>query len=110
MAILPNLKLGVFIMTKLVIITGIAADKFAEKVSQPILALFDGEHYGILGTTDGASDESLLAEFKENIGDTEDSLPPTPLWPIFFQGVVTADSEDLKGTESREVYDFSAAA
>lgn len=97
-------------MTKLVIITGIAADKFEEKVSQPILALFDGEHYGILGTTDGASDESLLAEFKENIGDTEESLPPTVLWPVFFQGVVTADSDDLKGTESREVYDFSAAA
>lgn len=96
-------------MTKLVIITGIAADKFEEKVSQPILALFDGEGYGILGTTDGASDESLVSEFKENIGDSEDSLPPAPLWPMFFQGALSKDSSDLEGTEVREIYDFAAA-
>jgi len=94
-------------MTKLVIITGIAADKFEEKESQPVLALFDGELYGIVGTTDGVSDEHLLSEFTANIGDSEESIPPAFLWPVFFQGAVTADSEDLKGVEVRTIHTFA---
>ena len=95
-------------MTKLVIISGLAADKFEDGVSQDVLALQAEECYGILSTTDGKSDADLLATFKEEVASTEDELPPEFLWPIFFQGTLAKDASDLEGTSVREVYDFAA--
>lgn len=95
-------------MTKLVLIHGIAGEKFDNGISAPVLALEGEETFAILqGLAEGADIPAIIDSAIEQLG-SEDDLPPEFLWPMLFSNGVTKDSADLKGTTIEEVHDFAA--
>lgn len=98
-------------MTKLVLIRGIAAEKFEDGVSAPVLAIEGEETFAILqGLSDGYNIDEIKAGALEQLGESGDELPPEFLWPMLFSNGVNKDSDDLKGTEVEVLHVFGAAA
>lgn len=97
-------------MTKLVLIHGIAGEKFDDGISAPVLALEGEETFAVLqGLAEGADIPAIVESAIEQLG-SEDDLPPEFLWPMLFSCGVNKGSDDLKDTEVEVLHDFSAAA
>lgn len=93
-------------MAKLVLIHGIAGEKFEDGISAPVLALEGEESFAVLqGLAEGADVDAIKASAIEQLGD---ELPPEFLWPLLFSNGVSKESPELEGTSVEVLHDFEA--
>jgi hypothetical protein len=97
-------------MTKLAIISGIAAQYFEDGVSAPVVALVADEGYCLVGCLGEDKKEDVVAHFIEQGGADGSDLPPVFLWPMLVGQCISKDSNGLEDATVEVIYDFDAAA